>query len=93
MPARRLGILQTTVASMKKLTDNGAVPSGLSDQELQRLAEYFSILGRLVASTQQLERPRRRRRHSQSDDFCRTEESGVGQRSKSVISDRQPRCR
>jgi hypothetical protein len=29
---------------MKNLADNGTVPSGLSQQELKRLAEYFSIL-------------------------------------------------
>lgn len=29
---------------MKTVTDNENVPSALSEQELQRLAEYFSIL-------------------------------------------------
>ena len=29
---------------MKNVTDNGSVPHDLSEEELQRLAEYFSIL-------------------------------------------------
>ena len=29
---------------MKNVTDNGNVPHDLSEEELQRLAEYFSIL-------------------------------------------------
>lgn len=29
---------------MKNVTDNGSVPHELSEEELQRLAEYFSIL-------------------------------------------------
>jgi hypothetical protein len=36
--------LQTNVANTAGLTDNGAVSSALSEQEVQRLAEYFSIL-------------------------------------------------
>ena len=31
-------------ASMKNVTDNETVPSTLSEQELQRLAEFFSIV-------------------------------------------------
>jgi hypothetical protein len=41
---RHLRILPRTAASMKNVTDNENVPSALSEQELQRLAEYFSIL-------------------------------------------------
>jgi hypothetical protein len=32
------------VVSIKNVTDNATVPGGLSQQELQRLVEYFSIL-------------------------------------------------
>jgi hypothetical protein len=36
--------LQNEVAGMKNVTDNESVAHELSEEELQRLAEYFSIL-------------------------------------------------
>ena len=61
---------------MKNVTDNGKVPHDLSEEELQRLAEYFSILREWSLQRSNLS-DRDEGTSAQGDNICRRDESGL----------------
>jgi hypothetical protein len=78
---------------MKNLADNGTVPSGLSQQELKRLAEYFSILRDWSLQRNNLKDRDDDTSTPKATTSVDVTKSGVRERPKSAIGDRRSRRR